>query len=204
MYRLDDDRVGGAGGLGGRGVTRGRQTIRRAFAGRERDFLLRAADIDRLEALCESGIGAILVRAGTGTYFRRDIRETIRLALEGGGLSKIQAEALVRAEVDEAPLEDSLALASAILTATLRAVPQSFADGKETVATPDLEWFGKAVAAGGAMGWSPEQVGSATIAELVAAMGGFAAAQGVASADAAPSEDEFAAVLADEMRQGRA
>jgi hypothetical protein len=185
-------------------VTRGRQTIRRHFAGRERDFLLRSGEIDRLEMLCEAGIGAILGRAGTYSFYRRDIRETIRLGLEGGGLSKIQAEALVRAEVDEAPIEDALNLASAILTATLRAVPQSFADGEDAAGAPDLEWFNKVIAAGGAMGWTPDQVAASTVAEMVAAMGGFAAAQGAAPTDKAPSEDEFTEVLAEEMAAGRA
>lgn len=96
-------------------------TVRRDFAGRERNFRLRIGEIGELERLCGAGIGAIAMRLAGHQFYAADIWETIRLGLEGGGASEIEASALTRRYRDE-PITTYLSLAVDIVMAAVSGV----------------------------------------------------------------------------------
>lgn len=50
------------------------------------------------------GIGSIWSRLASGTYFRSDVAETIRLGLIGGGMDAVRAKTMVETYVDSRPL----------------------------------------------------------------------------------------------------
>ena len=99
-----------------------RTTIDRPFAGRRRRFRLRIGEMGELERLCSAGIGEIMVRLAAHRFRAADIRETIRLGLEGGGAAEPEATALVMRYLDEAPLGEHLQLAGDILSAAVSGV----------------------------------------------------------------------------------
>lgn len=80
-----------------------------------------------LERLCGAGIGAIFVRLGSHQFTHRDIWDTIRLGLEGGGMSGLTASALVLRYQNE-PLMDYLPLAGQIVAAAVNGVPKGKAE----------------------------------------------------------------------------
>jgi hypothetical protein len=92
------------------------------FAGQDRRFRLTIGKIADLERICEAGIGGIMMRVGTHQFKACDIWDTIRLALEGGGMSEPQATAMCMAYHDE-PLIWHAELAARILTAAVSGVP---------------------------------------------------------------------------------
>ena len=183
---------------------RHRQTLRRVFAGRERDFLLRVGEIGRLEIACGAGIGAVLQRVAIGQYGLADIRETVRLGLIGGGATSAEAESLVSAYIDPCPLDDALGLAAEILAATLRHLPD--ADPKPRDEAPQKSdpgaFVDALIEAGGAIGFTPVDINAMTLGELAAVFKGHARANSPADASKAPSLDEFNRVLADESAKG--
>jgi hypothetical protein len=97
------------------------------FAGQERRFKLPLGKIADLERICGAGIGAIMVRLATHQFKASDIWETIRLGLEGGGMSEPEATATCMAYHDE-PLMWRAELASQILQAAVNGIPQEGAD----------------------------------------------------------------------------
>jgi hypothetical protein len=97
------------------------------FAGQERRFKLPLGKIADLERICGAGIGAIMVRLATHQFKASDIWETIRLGLEGGGMSEPEATATCMAYHDE-PLMWRAELASQILQAAVNGIPQEAAD----------------------------------------------------------------------------
>ena len=100
-----------------------RTIVTAPFAGRECRFQLRLGEMAELERVCGAGIGAIFVRLGTHHFSHRDVWDTIRLGLEGGGLSGIEASALVLRYQNE-PLMDHLPLAGRIVSAAVNGVPR--------------------------------------------------------------------------------
>jgi hypothetical protein len=112
-----------------------RTAVYRPFAGRERKFQLRIGEIGELERLAGAGIGEIMVRLGSHRFKAADIRETIRLGLEGGGASEPEATALVMRSVDKNPLAEHLQLAADILSAAVTGIPDSA--GKDQAAGSD-------------------------------------------------------------------
>lgn len=69
-------------------------------------FALKAKQIEELEHLTGVGIGRLTARVVTGDdFYYRDVRETIRLALIGGGTPAVEATRLVNAYVDGQPLQ---------------------------------------------------------------------------------------------------
>lgn len=107
-----------------------------AFAGRRRKFQLRIGEIGELERLCGAGLGEIMVRLSAHRFYLADIRETIRLGLEGGGESEPAATALVMRNVDPTPIGEHLQLAADILSAAVTGVPVE-APGKDRAAGSD-------------------------------------------------------------------
>ncbi len=88
-----------------------------SFGGKNRNFELRIGEIAELERLCQAGVGEITARVMFDRHKLSDVRETIRLALEGAGATPFEATALVERYVDHQPLMASVALAQTILSA---------------------------------------------------------------------------------------
>jgi hypothetical protein len=108
------------------GADTGRTTHYAAFAGQRRRFRLRLGEMAELERLCGAGIGAIMVRLHSHQFKAADIRETVRLGLEGGGMIEPEATALVMHYLDDGvPLADHIALAGEILNACVCGVPDT-------------------------------------------------------------------------------
>lgn len=69
-------------------------------------FALKAKQIEELEHLTGVGIGRLSARvSGEVDFYYRDVRETIRLGLVGGGTPATEATRLVNAYVDGQPLQ---------------------------------------------------------------------------------------------------
>lgn len=115
----------------------GRTLVTADFAGRPCRFQLRLGEMAELERLCGAGIGAIFMRLGTHQFSHRDVWDTIRLGLEGGGLSGVAASALVLRYQDE-PLMEYLPLAGRIVAAAVNGVPKT-ADAAGNAATEGEE-----------------------------------------------------------------
>ena len=99
-------------------------SFRRAFAGRERNFQLRLGEVEELERLCGCGVGEIELKIATHRFGVREVRETIRLGLQGGGTSEAESTALITGYVDKAPLGEFLQLAADIILAFVSGLPE--------------------------------------------------------------------------------
>jgi hypothetical protein len=94
-------------------------TTYRAFFGHaERDFRMTPKLIVELERLTEVGIGSLCKRLFAGDFSHKDICETIRLGLIGGGADPQEAANLVAVYATDAPLARVYPLAVSILEAT--------------------------------------------------------------------------------------
>lgn len=102
--------------------------IDRPFAGQSRRFQLRYGEIGELERVCGAGIGAIMMRVAGHQFSARDVWETIRLGLEGGGMEEPEATATVMRYHGTA-LAPHLQLVADILCAAVSGVERSA--GKE-------------------------------------------------------------------------
>lgn len=86
------------------------------FGDRKREMALTAKVIPELERTTGVGIGALCENLVRGNFTYREITETIRLALIGGGTSPEEAANLVNTYVPIRPLGDAHILAADILT----------------------------------------------------------------------------------------
>lgn len=93
------------------------------WAGGEHSFDLRIEHLRALQDLCDAGPQWILERLGSGRWMVDDIVSTIRLGLEGGGVSKEDARKLVKKHVEDRPLTLSVVTARAILMLALYGDP---------------------------------------------------------------------------------
>lgn len=66
----------------------------------EHKFALKLKQIDELQRLCGAGLGAIAKRVMAGDFHVRDIYDTIRLGLIGGGMDPVDALRLVNLYVE--------------------------------------------------------------------------------------------------------
>jgi hypothetical protein len=89
------------------------------WAGGEHRFLLTIGLLRALQDKCDAGPEWILNRLRTGQWRVDDIVQTIRLGLEGGGLSKDEARRLATTHVEERPLTLSVLTAQLVLAASL-------------------------------------------------------------------------------------
>jgi hypothetical protein len=96
---------------------------RQFFGDREYDFALPPKLIAELEHKTGAGLGKLCRRVFDAEFSYDDLRETIRLALIGGGVEPYEAARLVTVYVEGVPLSQTYPLAVSIL---------------ETI------WFGKA------------------------------------------------------------
>lgn len=98
-------------------------------------FRLPVEQLEELQELCDAGPAWIRARLATGQWRRKDISETIRLGLIGGGMKPTDARKLVARYVDARPLEENTLVAQAILAAVLVGVPDEAikkAEGEES------------------------------------------------------------------------
>lgn len=94
------------------------------FAGGTHRFLLGLAEILELEMATGRGPERIFRRLRNGDYSAKDVSETIRLGLVGGGFSPDLARTLVKRFVDERPLAENVPLAAAIVGARLYGIAE--------------------------------------------------------------------------------
>lgn len=88
---------------------------RHFFGDRDRDFRLTPAEIIELERVTGAGIGGLCKRMFAGDFAHRQITETIRLALIGGGETPEDAAALVTTYAASRPIMEVYPLAVSIL-----------------------------------------------------------------------------------------
>lgn len=86
-------------------------------------FRLAHGQIRELQEKSNAGIIQIFTRIKDGAWYLDDLREVIRLGLIGGGKTPLDALALTVRYVDERPLLESVAPATAILMAALVGSP---------------------------------------------------------------------------------
>lgn len=99
-----------------------RQDINLEFGDGEYRFKLGIGEFERLQEKCDAGPPLILERLATQRWLVADIRETIRLGLEGGGTAPAVVMGLVRRYIDGRPLAESLPVAQAVLLAGIMGV----------------------------------------------------------------------------------
>jgi hypothetical protein len=86
------------------------------WGGEDRAFRLAIKDLEKLQERCgERGPKRIHDDLVTGEWRVRDVVETIRLGLIGGGLEPSKADRLVRDYVEERPLGENILISVAIL-----------------------------------------------------------------------------------------
>jgi hypothetical protein len=101
------------------------------FAGRRRRFQLTIDGVGQLERICGAGIGAIMMRIGSHSFYSVDIWEPIRIGLEGGGMSEPEATALVT-DYNNGPIRPYLPLAGLIVSAHVNGAPLEKKAGAES------------------------------------------------------------------------
>lgn len=180
-----------------------RISFRRAFAGRERTFRLGIGEAEELERLCNAGIGTVAMRLVTQSFYVADVRETIRLALMGGGASEADATGVIAICVDSKPLGEFLPLASDCVTAYIAGLPEETKRPAPDAKQPAPGDIAALIEIGGAIGWSPKQVRGATIADLVAAVKGFKRANGVKDTATDITAEEAIGIQAREAAEGK-
>jgi hypothetical protein len=89
------------------------------WAGAERTFLLNIDLLKAVEEKCDAGPAFVLRRLATEQWKVADVYETIRFALEGGGMEKADARKLVASHFADHPLGGSAVTAQTILMAAL-------------------------------------------------------------------------------------
>lgn len=85
------------------------------FGDGEKTFALTPVEIIELERVTGAGIGALCQKVFAGYFAHKDLIETIRLGLIGGGTSPKDAAALVAAYAVARPLAETQPLAVSIL-----------------------------------------------------------------------------------------
>lgn len=89
------------------------------WAGGEHDFLLTIGLLRALQDRCDAGPEWVLNRLRTGQWRVDDVIETIRLGLEGGGMTKDAARKLTNRYVEEQPIALSVMTAQLVIAASI-------------------------------------------------------------------------------------
>lgn len=98
----------------------------REWAGKERLFSLSFGGVLDLEQACgDVGLGEIFVRVASGRFRVGEVYHIIRLALIGGGMSKIDAKRLMGTHFDARPYIENNMLAAEILEALMVGIEPS-------------------------------------------------------------------------------
>ncbi len=108
------------------------------WGGERRRFRLGIGELVALQDRVAAGPVEILNRLRDQTWRVADLKETIRLGLEGGGLAPGEAAALVRRYVEGRPLMESVPVAMVVLASALFTpddLPGKAAGGEEGATT---------------------------------------------------------------------
>ncbi len=159
------------------------------YAGEERPFRLLLGNILDIETACGNvGIGAIYKRVAMSDYRIRDIHAVVLQGLIGGGMKDVDARALVDERFDLVPIQQHVNVALAVLV-------DAMAGDSEPSGTPGDP--ATPIDAGAIfhslmkVGVTPEQVRNMRLDDFRALL----RAAGRTDADAAPSEEEFDAMM---------
>lgn len=105
--------------------------------------LQQAVNVPRVQAGVPAvGPAQLLYGLGSNAWWVDDVRETVRLALIGGGLAAPKALLLVKRYVEQRPDRENLQLARRILLAALIGVPEDPVGGKAAAETAEREAMG--------------------------------------------------------------
>ena len=106
----------------------GSALVRAFFGDGDYEFRLDIPALEELQDLTTYGPHALLARFQLGQWGVRELRETLRLGLVGGGRAKINAYDLVQRHVAAGGLAELVPTCGAILGAALFGVPEEDAD----------------------------------------------------------------------------
>lgn len=109
------------------------------WAGGEHYFRLNIGLLRALQQRCNAGPQHILNRLTSGEWFVDDVVETVRLGLEGGGLTKRDARSLASKHIEDRPITLSVITARLILMSALYSEDEDDSVGEaqgEAAATP--------------------------------------------------------------------
>lgn len=90
-----------------------------AWADGEHKFRLGIKELAELDEKCDAGPAWMYARIEAGMWKARDLVETLRLGLIGGGMKAEQARMLVRRYVEGRPLHESVVPAMMVLAAAV-------------------------------------------------------------------------------------
>lgn len=162
----------------------------REWAGVERAFALDFGLACDLESACgDKGIGGIYVRLATHQYHAREVFQTIRLGLIGGGMPRAEADRLVKTRFDEVPLADSVALAVDLLSALNTGVKEDRTKAASGDADGAID-LGKVLANFAQVGIAPDAVRAMRYADFVNLMRSIGG-----DSVQPPTEEEFADMI---------
>ena len=105
-------------------------TVQQDWADGTYRFRLGVKELDELQDITGVGPAELFRRLHMHEWRRKDIRETIRLGLIGGGTEAVKANKLCKMYVDDVPLLDNRGLAVSIVGAVLEGV-KAAVDGKK-------------------------------------------------------------------------
>lgn len=168
----------------------------REFAGRERVFALRFGEVIDLEQACgdgktPEGLAAIFQRLSTSRWRAKDVSETLRLALIGGGMEPIRARKLVIDHIDTRPWLEVSALAAEIVLSLMAGIEDAESSGKGDGGPIRFSEVSQICAV---FNLSPLDLRAMRYADFVNMVRGYNAKDGKKAEPM--SEDEFAELLA--------
>ena len=163
------------------------------WAGKERLFRLNFGLVLELEEACgKDAIGAIFLRITSGRFHAADVFHVIRLALVGGGETKVEAKRLMETHFDRTPYAENAALAGDILIALMTGVEEGKAD--KTQEDPQPFKFSEVSQICRIFNVSPLEMREMSYADFVNMLRGYnASAQQKAEP---PTPEEFEDILA--------
>lgn len=97
--------------------------VRAPFADGVHSFRLGMGQLEELQEACDAGPEELFYRILGGTWRVKDIRETLRIALLGGGLEPMKALSLVERYAGEGQLGGLKELVTVILGAAINGAP---------------------------------------------------------------------------------
>lgn len=169
--------------------------IVRDYAGAERKFRLRVADILDLEEATKRPISE-LYGAIIGQKFRiEDIRQTVVRGLVGGGSPVDEAKRLVSERIDALPLIEHVIIAQSLMVITMTGIEPPAGDAKRADTDPIRPMrFSEIAQYARVFHMSPEDIKQMEFRDFVNMLRGFNAGAAKDKIEA-PSEDEFLAMM---------
>ncbi|MBR9764146.1 MAG: gene transfer agent family protein [Rhodobacteraceae bacterium] len=164
----------------------------RHWAGKERLFRLDLGRILELEQACDDAIGSIFSRVCTGRFRANDLTSILRIGLEGGGATKVQAKHLVDTFFDRLPYMENASIAGDILSAIMVGIEEG--ETASASGEPERIVFSEVVQICRVFNMSPHDLKVLTYAEFLNLVRGFNASSDRKAAP--PTEEEFMDILA--------